>query len=53
MCFVCTTNTNNGCGCNQAVAYSDCDMVFNAGNCDWNNAQTQDNGCSCAIDSGC
>ena len=49
----CGNVVNNGCGCNQATAYSDCNTVFNAGNCDWNNVQTQDNGCSCAIDSGC
>lgn len=49
----CGNVMNNGCGCNQATAYSDCNTVFNEGNCDWHNAQTQDNGCSCAIDSGC
>lgn len=49
----CGCNANNGCGCNQTTTCSDRNTVFNTGNCDWRNAQTQDNGCSCAIDSGC
>lgn len=49
----CGCTANNGCGCNQATTCSDRNTVFNTGNCDWRNAQTQDNGCSCAIDSGC
>ena len=29
------------------------DNVFNASNYSWNNAQNQDRGCSCMVDSGC
>ncbi len=50
----------NGCGCTQTTAVTwgqtanlgSCN-VFNAGNYDWKGMQTQDNGCSCPIDSGC
>lgn len=38
----CTANTNTGCS-----------NVFNAENYNWNSTQTQSEGCSCAIDSGC
>ncbi|MBO5341506.1 MAG: cupin domain-containing protein [Lachnospiraceae bacterium] len=45
-------NTNTGCGCTQSINTDGCN-VFNTTNYNWSNTQTQDNGCSCAIDSGC
>lgn len=48
-------NANGGCGCMQTTGAQsvNCTHAFKADNYDWNTTQTQDNGCSCAIDSGC
>ncbi len=41
------------CGCTHATVYADRSNVFNAGNYKWNDTQTRDNDCGCAINSGC
>lgn len=55
----CGCSAGNDCGCAQTTAACSqavnigCESAFHVDNCDWNDAQTQDNDCGCGINSGC